>query len=323
MTTPNDQAPIVIGICTFRRRSVTDTLASLAELKLPSAPVSIVVADNDDTPSAASAISEIAAGHPLPLRYVHAPARNISVARNAVLQASLKAGARYLVFLDDDETVSPGWLVALLRHQTLTGAAAVVGPVRAIYGPDAPDWMQRGAVHDTKPELDRQGLVREAYTSNVLLDLKAPGVSDLRFDPSRGKTGGEDTAFFRALKAGGDAITFAPGAEVQEIVPAERATLRWLLRRRYRMGQTHGSLIGEGFGLPTRAAVLALATAKVAACLGLAGLRVFDAVGRNRALMRGALHVGVVAELVGLDRVEIYGDPAALPLAREAAEIKK
>ncbi len=322
MKTHAPQDMVIIGICTFRRASIADTLASLAALDLAGHQVNIIVADNDDGPTAAAEIARIATTHPLPLRYIHAPARNISVARNAILEASLAAGARYLAFLDDDETASAGWLAALLKHQSSTGSAAVLGPVRAVYGPEAPRWMQLGAVHDIRPELDQDGRVREAYTSNVLIDLAVPAVRDLRFDPSRGRTGGEDTAFFRALMAAGCVITLAPDALAHETVPADRAALRWLLRRRYRMGQTHASLIKEG-GMPARIAAITLTTAKVCACLGLAALRLFDPLGRNLALMRGALHLGAVAELIGLGRVEIYGHSVPPQHGQQAGETRK
>jgi succinoglycan biosynthesis protein ExoM len=317
------QDAIIIGICTFRRVSVADTLASLSALELAGHPVSIIVADNDDGPTAAAEIARIVATHPLPVRYLHAPARNISVARNAILEASLAAGVRYLAFIDDDETATAGWLAALLKHQSSTGSAAVLGPVSAVYGPGAPLWMQRGAVHDIRPEFDREGRVKEAYTSNVLIDLAVPVLRDLRFDPALGKTGGEDTAFFRALMAAGGAITFAPDALVHETVPADRAALRWLLRRRYRMGQTHASLMMEGGGMPARMVAVALAAAKVGACLGLTISRLFDPVGRNRALMRGALHFGTLSGLIGLNRIEAYGQAALPQSGREAAETGK
>jgi succinoglycan biosynthesis protein ExoM len=311
---------IIIGICTFRRVSVADTLASLAALELAGRPVSIIVADNDDGPTAAAEIARIAATHPLAVCYLHAPARNISVARNAILEASLAAGVRYLAFIDDDETATAGWLVALVKHhQSSAGSAAVLGPVSAVYGAGAPLWMRRGAVHDIRPEFDREGRVKEAYTSNVLIDLAVPALRDLRFDPALGRTGGEDTAFFRALMAAGGAITFAPDALVHETVPADRAVLRWLLRRRYRMGQTHASLMMEGGGMPARMAAVALAATKVGACLGLTMLRLFDPVGRNRALMRGALHVGTVSGLIGLNRIEAYGQAVLPQSGREAA----
>ncbi len=299
---------VAIGICTFQRPSLAQTLASLAKLSRPANPISIIVADNDERPTAQPLVATLAATHPMPLRFVHAPARNISVARNAVLQASRDAGVRYLAFLDDDELADPSWLVKLLERQAETGAEAVVGPVRALYGREAPRWMQAGSVHDMRQDPGPDGTLGQGHTSNVLLDLAAPVLLGLRFDPARGRTGGEDTAFFREMIAGGGRIAWAPDAMVEETVPDDRATLRWLLRRRYRMGQTHASLIGNGMTPPARAAALALALAKAFACLGLAGVRSFDELGRNRALMRGALHIGAVAELVGLDRVELYGD---------------
>ncbi len=320
MTNPAPPDAIVIGICTFRRALVADTLASLAALDLPPAPVSIIVADNDDSASAATMIARIAAAHPLQIRYIHAPARNISVARNAILSASLATGARYLAFLDDDETATSGWLTSLLRQNSATNAAVVVGPVRARYAPTVPHWMQAGAVHDTRPERDRAGRVTQAYTCNVLLDLSVPTLSALRFDPARGRTGGEDTAFFRTLMAAGHQVSYAPDAIVHETVPDDRATLRWLVRRRYRMGQTHASLIVADRRWPIRGAVTLLAVAKATACLAMAGLRAFAPLPRNRALMRGALHIGALAELIGLDRVEIYGQATPRPSGRNTVE---
>lgn len=304
---------VAIGICTFRRTSVADCLASLTGLERG---VSVIVADNDDAPSAQARIAEIAATFPLALRYVHAPARNISVARNAVLDAARASGARNLAFLDDDEVAGPGWLEALQKRQAETGAEAVVGPVRALYRPDAPAWMQRGAVHDARPPPLPGGWLRDGYTSNVLLDLAAPALRGLRFDPARGRTGGEDTAFFRALLEAGGRIAWAPEALVCETVPDDRATLSWLLLRRYRMGQTHAGLIRDGKGAAARLGAGVLAGGKALACLGIAGVRSFDTLGRNRALMRGALHVGAVAELMGLDRVELYGQSAPQEASR-------
>lgn len=318
--TPPDAC--VIGICTFRRASLADTLGSLAAMKRPVGPVVIIVADNDDTPSAAAAVARIAEGHPLPIRYIHAPARNISIARNAILDAARESGARYLAYLDDDETASAEWLCALHHEMARCGAAAVVGPVLARYEADAPDWMQRGAVHDTRPVLDPAGTVREAYTSNVLIELQAAPIRGLRFDLQRGRTGGEDTAFFRHLQAAGGVIGYAPTALAFETVPAERASLSWLLRRRYRMGQTHASLLARRSGLG-RLSALALAGAKAGTCCALAGLRAFDPLRRNQALIRGALHLGAMAELLGLTRVEPYGAVLTSPGTHRSAGTAK
>ena len=306
MTRADAPSTVVIGLCTFRRASVAETMASLGRLA-PRPDARIVVADNDEAPSARGRVEAAAAGHPLPVTYLHAPARNISVARNAVLDAARASGARFLAWIDDDETAEPGWLAALLARQPETGAAAVLGPVHAVYGEGAPGWMRSGRVHDTLPVSGAGGQVLYGYTSNALMDLAHPALAGLWFDPARGRTGGEDTAFFQAVTAAGGEIAFAAGAVVAETVPPDRAALGWLLRRRFRIGQTHASLFAPKAGPARRVAAAGLSAAKVAACLGAATLRAADPLGRNRALIRGALHLGALAELAGVGRVEPYG----------------
>ena len=76
------------------------------------------------------------------------------------------------------------------------------------------------------------GAITSGYTCNVLVDLADPAAGRLRFDPVRGRSGGEDSAFFAGFLAAGGKIAFAPLAVVHENVPSDRARLAWLLRRR-------------------------------------------------------------------------------------------
>ena len=72
-------------------------------------PMRLVIADNDDTDSAREVVAQAAQTAPFPCHYIHAPARNISLARNACLDAAT-ARQGLIVSLDDDETVMPtGW----------------------------------------------------------------------------------------------------------------------------------------------------------------------------------------------------------------------
>jgi succinoglycan biosynthesis protein ExoM len=300
-------ALITIGLCTFRRPQVAETLASLHAQLLPDGmTIRIIVADNDDTPSARAVV--MAAGG---VRYIHAPARNIAVARNAILDA---AEGPWLAFCDDDERLDPGWIAALWREAQATGAAVVLGDVRARYRAGAPDWMRQGGVHDTRPERDMQGRLKGGYTCNVLMNLADPGLAGLRFDPARGRTGGEDTAFFAAARDLGVVFAHAPDALAVEDVPDERATLGWLLRRRMRMGQTHASLIGAGAGWPRRVRMAALATAKMVVCGGLALVALPRPLARNRAVMRGALHFGTASGLLGGRVIMPYGAGPTTPV---------
>ncbi len=303
---------VAICLATFRRPQVSATLASLDQLSWPAGVTGeVIVVDNDDSPTAQARVAAFAARAVIAVRYVHAPARNISVARNAALD--LAQDADFIAFLDDDEVAAPGWITALLARMHATGADVVLGPVQASYDSAAPLWMQRGRVHDTLPTTLSNGDIVTGYTCNVLVRQASAAVRGLRFDPARGRSGGEDTAYFAAIHAAGGRIVAAPEAVLSEQVPPARARLGWLLRRRFRMGQTHGSLIGAGAG-PVRRGLLGLAAlGKVAACGGLFVLGLPDALRRNRALMRAVLHCGTIAGLCGLAPLQLYGGASAAP----------
>lgn len=300
---------LIVGICTYRRPELARTLESLRDMLPCGAEVSVAVADNDNEPSAKPLVTGIAGGFPLPVTYLHAPAGNISIARNALLDHARAEGARFFVYLDDDQTVRPDTLRELMQVRSDSKAGAVLGVVRGTYGKDAPRWMLTSRPHDTRPVLAADGSCRAGYTGNNLVDLADPAWRDLRFDLARGRSGGEDTDWFSRYLAAGGRIAPAPHAVVDEAVPGDRTSLRWLLRRRYRMGQTHAETATHGRGSPARVKLATLAAAKCAACLTMAAASVTSA-RRNPQLMRAGLHAGVVARILGAGPVELYG-PAA------------
>jgi succinoglycan biosynthesis protein ExoM len=293
---------IDIAVCTFRREALSDTLASLACLTVPQGvQLRVIVADNDVEPRARARVA--AAQLPMAVAYVHCPAGNISIARNACLD---HADADFIAFVDDDETVEPQWLDRLLAEAEKSAADVVLGPVRAVYGAEAPGWMRRGDFHSTLP-VWVGGEIRTGYTCNVLMRLAAPSIAGRRFDLALGRSGGEDTAFFDAVHAAGGRIAFAEEAWVEEPVPASRARFAWLAQRRLRMGQTHGRLLAERHEGLARLTAAALASAKCAACFAGAAALVLLPVRRNRFVLRGLLHAGAVGGLFGARAIEPYG----------------
>ena len=307
---------IDIGVCTFRRPELADTLRSLDAMQMPAGfAISIIVADNDDTPTARDLVTVLSQELTVPIRYQHAPARNISIARNACLDAST---ADFVAFIDDDETATPSWLAELVAMAQQSGAAAVLGPVRARYRPDAPDWMRRGDFHSTLPVWVR-GEIQTGYTCNVLLRMGSDSLRGRRFSLARGQTGGEDTEFFDQMHKAGGRIAFSPEAWVDEVVPRSRAAFDWLGRRRFRVGQTHGHLLGgsaSGIGLVKQ---VGLASAKAIYCFASALPVAVSPVRRNRSVLRGIMHVGVVSGLVGIREIRLYGQPSPQEGGKRAA----
>lgn len=293
-----------IGLCTFRRPELAEALASIDGLAVPDGvALHVIVADNDTEPTARARVEAFSAVSRHRVTYVHAPARNISIARNACLDA---ASGHYIAFMDDDETADPAWIAALLDVARMQQAAAVLGPVEAVYGDDAPGWMREADFHSTLP-VHVDGRILTGYTCNVLLDRQAASVAGRRFDLSLGRTGGEDTEFFTGLTREGGRIAYAPNARVSECVPQCRATFGWLARRRFRMGQTHARIV-IGPGSPVRqAGQMVRAAAKAGWCWAMAAATFPATASSRRHALRGTLHAGAVVGLMGVREQEHYG----------------
>lgn len=169
------------------------------------------------------------------LVYVHEPEPGIVAGRNRAL--SQAHGSDALVFIDDDEIPSPGWLKALVSTWRAQGCAAVTGPTPPTFEVDPSAWVTASGAFDSWEAADG-AQVRSADTGNLLLDLAVVERLGLRFDPRYGLTGGEDSLFTRQLTRAGGVIRFAAGAVVTKRVPAARARRTWVLERSLRSGSS-------------------------------------------------------------------------------------
>lgn len=294
---------VCVAVCTYRRTTVVATLASIARQRACNdVSLSVIVADNDAEREAEARVMAAAEQEGLALTYVHAPQRNICVARNACIDA---ATGDWLAFLDDDETADPDWLAALLAEAERSGCDAVLGPVKATYPPQAPGWLVAADLHSTSPTFT-DGRMLKGYAGNVLIRRSSIARYGLRFDVALGRTGGEDDAFFYQLTDAGGTIGYAPEALAHEPVPPGRASLAWLLKRSFRTGQTHGSRLAATQGQRARVLQIGMAAAKAAVCLIACLARVPSTKARNRWLVRGYLHAGVAARLVGFRELQLY-----------------
>ena len=280
---------IDICICTFRRAHVANTLASFALLEAPfHSTLRVIVADNDDDPTAQVIVAQAAEQHGLDVQYIHAPARNISIARNACLDA---ATADFVAFVDDDEVVTPQWLVALTTQHKESQADVMLGPVLAVYHANTPKWLLDGDYHSTRPVWVKNRIIT-GYCGNVLMRRDAPALAGLRFREDLGVSGGEDTDFFSRAHKAGATIDYAPDAVIYEGVPLERANFSWLRRRKFRYGQTHAMQLIEA-GTPRLKNIL-MASAKASLCFFMV---IWSPLNARQWVLRGMLHCGVVAGL--------------------------
>lgn len=205
----------------------------------------VVIADNEGSESARQVCAEFERESGIPLTYVHEPERGISFARNACLD-HIRAACDFFAFIDDDEVPEPDWLERLIEAQAATMADVVQGANFPVFEAGAPKWATHGNFfgwprrnwRGTLPDLVEYQELDEAYTGNVLVRLESVMKINLRFDPGFALSGGEDVMFFKALKAAGNRIVYAPRARVGETVPSERATLWYRLRLEYRIANS-------------------------------------------------------------------------------------
>ena len=231
---------IAIGICTYDRvDDLQSLLVSIRQLTVdPDISLRVIVVDNDEKRTAEQAVRAWAQTVDWRVNYVHEPEPGIPMARNRVLTEAGTEG--YLAFVDDDETVDPDWMSALVRAMRQTGAAFVQGPVEMTVE-DTSDtwWLSSGFFRQrTFPDL---ALRHESWTNNVLIDLAFIHKTGCRFDPCLQFDGGSDTLFFQDIVAAGGEGRFARHAIVFEVQKPARLTWSWGVKRHYRYGITRSN----------------------------------------------------------------------------------
>lgn len=294
---------IDVVICTFRRSSVEETLCSVARQQLPEGvSLRIIVADNDETTSAATHVEAAERCMSVPVVYVHAPARNISIARNACLDI---ADGDWIAFIDDDEAAAPDWLARLRAYALDNRCDGVFGPAVATYGDDSPYWISAVDYHSNRP-VSRFGEVQTGHTCNALLRWRGGPFDAERFRLDKGRSGGEDTEFFFRLWRNGARLGICEEALVFERVDPARLSFDWIRRRKFRAGQSYGR---HARAAPlAQAGLAAAAFAKIASCAAMAGLTAWSETRRRYWMLRGVFHSGVLAAQFGVREEALYGE---------------
>lgn len=217
-------------------RRLLEGLSRLTFRRVSEPRITIVIIDNDLTPTAEAIVDACRPMLRWPVVYHHEPRRGLVYARNAQLETA-PATADWLAMIDDDEVPVPDWLDSLLAIGLAHEAHFVAGPVLPSFVQEAPRWAREGGFFEVGP-LEDGAAIDFLYTGNVLMALAPVRAAGWRFEMAFNHSGGEDEQFFRhALRSGLKAVC-AADAKVLETIPPGRATPRWVLRRYFRMGTT-------------------------------------------------------------------------------------
>ncbi|MBC7632317.1 glycosyltransferase [Aeromicrobium sp.] len=230
---------LTIAVLTYKRNVDLEALlpalvAQMASARAQVATARVLVIDNDPAASARSVLESQPVG--LPVDYVHEPVPGISSARNRALAAS--ADSDLLVFIDDDERPTEGWLGHLLAtYEAADRPAAVIGPVISTFAVEPDAWVASGDFFSRR-RMPTGTAVNVGATNNLLLDLRQVRELELTFDTGFGTTGGEDTLFTMQVVAGGRRMVWCDEAIVHDVVPAARVTRSWVLGRALSSGNS-------------------------------------------------------------------------------------
>jgi GT2 family glycosyltransferase len=229
---------VVAAIPTFRRPKSLARLLEALERVHTTAPVSVIVADNDTALHEGSDLcARRAPSDRWKLTAIVVSERGISHARNALIEHALaKTSASFIAMIDDDEWPSPQWLDELLRVQAQTGADLVQG---SILFPDPSDPALancEGIASIRRPT----GVVSMLQGTGNLLIARSCLTSMPRpwFDPAFALSGGEDREFFVRLAKAGKRFAWADQAIAYGDTPIERMNWRSVMRRAYGVGNS-------------------------------------------------------------------------------------
>jgi succinoglycan biosynthesis protein ExoM len=267
---------ISVCVCTYRRNPMLVRL--LRNLSLQNTrgkfTYSVVVVDNDSSGSAQADVARLSSELSMEISYSIEPQRTIPAARNHAIRL---AKGNFIGIIDDDEFPPPHWLITLYEAVWTFKVDGALGPVYPFFEQPPPEWLIRSGLCDL-PQWPTGTLLKwhQTRTGNVLLKRDVFDRHGICFDETF-RTGGSDQAFFRQAMELGFRFIAVEEAPVYEIVPPERWSKSYYLRRALVNGfNSQKYLAGERHKLKSTAAVIKsaialsiyVASAPVCACIG-------------------------------------------------------
>jgi glycosyltransferase involved in cell wall biosynthesis len=231
---------ITIAICT-RNRAALLGKAVRSVLAQAGGNVEILIVDNGSTDDTAKVAAEFVACDAR-VKLFREPKIGLSRARNLALR---EAAGDWVIFLDDDAEVEPGWLAAYEKFFSNPPAAKMAvagGAVVLCYELPPPKWMKASGNLELGPKafcLPAGGDLWEcncAWRRDAV--LQAGG-----FDSQLGHRG--EVAGYREgadlnarLQNVGYEIWWLPGAAIRHFIHARRLNLKWVLQSAFHSGRT-------------------------------------------------------------------------------------
>lgn len=254
---------IAICIPTYKRPEMLRKLIlSIFECKIDTLlinDVKMIIVDNDIDKTGEVIVNEInnSFDNPHKLLYFNHPVKGLSNVRNEMLNKAFLHNPDFITFIDDDEFVTQNWLNELLNVIINNNADAARGPVFPTFTNETSKYISCLFPRENYKDNSQ---IFSFTTGNLILRRKSLEKYNVWFDNRFNDTGAEDAYFGIQMLKKGAKIYWAEKAMVYENIPKERANLKWLIKRRFRVASTysHNLKLEKKYNLLTKKIIVSL-----------------------------------------------------------------
>lgn len=213
--------------------------------------IDIIVVDNDAARSARKVVEELTDnfGDFWTLDYHNYPVKGLSNVRNELLTRAIEKKPDFVVFIDDDEYATSDWLNELVKTIVINRGDMARGPVPPVFEGKVDEsisyWFKRS-------NYENNTRISSVAAGNLIINMNSLLKFNVWFDNRFNSTGSEDSYFGEQMIKKGANIFWASQAIAYETIPHDRANLKWILKRRFRVASTFAyrlKLAGKQFSL--------------------------------------------------------------------------
>ena len=234
---------LTIGIPSYQRPAMLEKLVkSIFSCNIDHyliAHLDIVVIDNDVDRSAEPIIKSLISSNTYEFHHLHYfnyPEKGLSNVRNEIIKKAMLLEADYIACIDDDEYVSVEWLNELIRTVVNNDGDFALGPVIPVFEKKVSTAISTWFFYF---KYEDQRILNFIYSSNLIMRTRFLLVQQMEFDPRFNTLGAEDSYFGAIAIKKRATIFWANKAVAYETIPSERASLNWLIKRKFRLANSY------------------------------------------------------------------------------------